>query len=82
MIVFPHGIGKILPEVNHKGMLYCLSMRRCLMNNGRDFLTLSNDKVITRSMKGKNGVASSRILNLLFNEPNARSTVTLKEECL
>jgi hypothetical protein len=32
--------------------------------------------------KGKNGVASSRILNLLFSAPNALSTVTCRDECL
>jgi hypothetical protein len=32
--------------------------------------------------EGKNGIASSRILNRLFKEPNARSTVTLRDECL
>jgi hypothetical protein len=32
--------------------------------------------------KGKNGVASSRILNLLLSDPNARSNITRRDECL
>jgi hypothetical protein len=32
--------------------------------------------------KGKNGIASSSILNHLFKEPNARSTIILRDEWL